>query len=80
MGEWRGAAIAQMHTGRSGGALDRLAIRPVYALTKGVSNHLLAGLTARCVEACAGQLPECLPDGLRQGYHLASAVYACRNP
>ncbi len=54
-------------------------IMPVYALTKGVSNHLLAGLTARCVEACAGQLPECLPDGLRQAYHLASAEYACRN-
>lgn len=36
-------------------------ILPVYPLTKGVSNNLLAGLTLRCVEACADETPESLP-------------------
>ncbi len=54
-------------------------ILPVYALTKGISNHLLAGLALRCVEECAGQLEECLPAGVRRTHGLAGVEYACRN-
>ena len=54
-------------------------ILPVYPLTRGISNNLLAGLTLRCVEGCAAQVEEPLPSGLRQAQGLATAEYACRN-
>ena len=54
-------------------------IMPVYPLTHGVSNNLLAGLTLRCVEACAGTVPEVLPAGVRRAHALAAAEYAYRN-
>ena len=54
-------------------------ILPVYPLTHGVSNNLLAGLTLRCVEECAGQMEESLPHGLRQAHQLAGAEFAVRN-
>ena len=54
-------------------------ILPIYPLTRGISNNLLAGLTLRCVEACAGQMEETLPAGLRREHALAAAEFACRN-
>ena len=54
-------------------------ILPVYSLTHGVSNNLLAGLTLRCVEECAGQVEESLPHDLRQAHQLAEAEFAVRN-
>ena len=54
-------------------------ILPVYRLTHGVSNNLLAGLTLRCVEDCAAQVEESLPQELRQAHQLAEAEFAVRN-
>lgn len=54
-------------------------ILPVYPLTHGISNNLLAGLAQRCVEECAGQVQEPLPHDLRQEHALATAEFACRN-
>ena len=54
-------------------------VLPVYALTHGISNNLLAGLARRCVDECAGQLEEVLPGPLRQEHALAAAEFACRN-
>ena len=54
-------------------------ILPVYSLTHGVSNNLLAGLTLRCAEECAGQVEESLPHDLRQAHQLAEAEFAVRN-
>ena len=54
-------------------------ILPVYALTHGISNNLLAGLARRCVDECAGQLEEVLPGPLRREHALAAAEAACRN-
>ena len=54
-------------------------ILPVYSLTHGVSNNLLAGLTLRCVEECAAQVEESLPHNLRQAHQLAEAEFAVRN-
>ena len=54
-------------------------ILPVYTLTHGISNNLLAGLARRCVDECAGQLEEVLPGPLRQEHALAAAEFACRN-
>ena len=48
-------------------------------LTRGISNNLLAGLTLRCVEECAGQMEEALPAGLRRKHALAAAEFAYRN-
>ena len=39
-------------------------IMPVYPLTAGISNNLLAGLTRRAVEECLDGLPEVLPLSL----------------
>ena len=54
-------------------------ILPIYPLTRGISNNLLAGLTLRCVEECAGQVEETLPAGLRREHALAAAEFAYRN-
>ena len=40
-------------------------IMPVYPLTAGVSNHLMAGLARRAVEVCAPEREEILPEPLR---------------
>ena len=54
-------------------------ILPVYSLTHGISNNLLAGLARRCVDECAGQLEEVLPGPLRREHALAAAEFACRS-
>ena len=54
-------------------------ILPVYPLTKGISNNLMAALARRCVEGCAGQVEETLPQALRQEHALAGVEFACRN-
>ena len=54
-------------------------IMPVYPLTAGVSNNLLAGLALPGVEACAALVPEELPDCVRLSHGLCTAEYACQN-
>ena len=54
-------------------------IMPVYPLTAGVSNNLLAGLTLPSVEDCAALVPEELPHDVRLSHGLCTAEYACRN-
>ena len=54
-------------------------ILPVYHLTHGISNNLLAGLALQCVEDCAGQVEEAMPHELRQAHVLATVEFACRN-
>ena len=54
-------------------------VLPVYALTHGISNNLLAWLARRCVDECAGQLEEVLPGPLRREHALAAAEFACRS-
>ena len=54
-------------------------IMPVYPLTAGISNNRLAGLTLRCVEECAGDMPEILPAPVRRDHALAAAEFSYRN-
>ena len=54
-------------------------IMPVYPLTAGVSNNLLAGLVQRTLDGCADQTEELLPAGLRRAHALASARFALQN-
>ena len=54
-------------------------ILPVYPLTAGVSNSLLAGLAQRAVEECACQVAETLPADLLEAHDLAPAEFSCRS-
>lgn len=64
---------------REGSARFTGRIMPVYPLTAGVSNNLLAGLTARCTQACAGQIEERLPEELRLAHSLAQSEFSYQN-
>lgn len=54
-------------------------ILPVYPLTAGISNNLLAGITRRAVEDCLEGLPEPLPARVRKEYQLCQTRYARKN-
>ena len=51
-------------------------IMPVYPLTAGISNNLLAGAVRRVLEDCAQQLEDPLPAALQQQYQLSRTGYA----
>ena len=53
-------------------------IMPVYPLTAGISNNLLAGLVQRCLD-CAALLPARLPAGLRRDHALAELEFSVTN-
>ncbi len=53
-------------------------IMPVYRLTAGISNHLLASLT-RLALPCAASLPETLPQSVRQEHQLAAVEFSVTN-
>jgi len=53
-------------------------IMPIYRLTAGISNHLLASLSRQAL-ACIQTVPETLPPAIRQEHHLAAAEFALRN-
>ena len=54
-------------------------IVPVYPLTAGITNHLLCTLTQQAVTACAQDMPETLPRGVRLDHELAQAEFSYRN-
>ena len=54
-------------------------IVPVYPLTAGITNHLLCTLTQQAVGACAQDMPETLPRGVRLDHELAQ-VLGCAIP
>ena len=53
-------------------------IMPIYRLTAGISNHLLASLTRQALD-CAHTLPETLPPSVRREHSLAELEYSLRN-
>ena len=63
---------------RAGRQTDTGRIMPVYPLTAGITNHLMASLT-RQVLPCAAGLPETLPQSVRQAHALAARTYAVEN-
>ena len=54
-------------------------IVPIYPLTAGITNHLLCSLTQQAVSACAKDIPETLPRGVRLDHQLAQAEFSVRN-
>ena len=53
-------------------------ILPVYPLTAGISNNLLASLVRQATEACADLVPEALPDDVLRRYQLSQSGFAYR--
>ena len=53
-------------------------IMPVYRLTAGISNHLLASLVRQALP-CAQGIPETLPQHIRQAHQLAAAEFSAKN-
>ena len=53
-------------------------IMPIYPLTAGVSNHLMASLVRQALP-CAAALPETLPQHIRQDHSLAALEFAVEN-
>jgi ATP-dependent DNA helicase RecG len=48
-------------------------ILPIYGLTAGITNNLLVKAVAQAMNACLAELPDILPEELRQKYHLCDA-------
>ena len=53
-------------------------IMPVYRLTAGISNHMLASLVRQALP-CAQGMPETLPQRIRQAHNLAAAEFSLKN-
>ena len=53
-------------------------IMPIYRLTAGISNHLLASLTRQALD-CAHTVPETLPPSVRREHSLAELEFSLRN-
>jgi len=51
-------------------------IMPVYGLTAGLSNKILSKCIHQALEACLPEIPELLPQSVRQPYDLMSAQQA----
>ena len=64
---------------REGAARFTGRIMPVYPLTAGISNNLLAGLTQRAVDECLDGLPEVLPARVRKAHQLCQTQFARKN-
>ncbi len=69
----RARAMANPVFEREGAGRYTGLIMPVYPLTAGISNNLLAGLTRRAVEGALDGLPEILPDAVRRDHDLCPA-------
>lgn len=54
-------------------------IVPVYRLTTGLTSGAIARTAALALEKCADELPDPLPDAIREEHHLAHARFAYEN-
>ena len=54
-------------------------IMPIYPLTAGVSQTMLAKAMRQGLDACRDLLPDALPDEVRQAHHLCYVGYAYEN-
>lgn len=61
----------------SPGVLTRR-IMPIYALTAGVTNHMLVKAVSQALEVCLDTLPEVLPLEIREQFHWMDARCAYR--
>lgn len=76
-GDYRGVQITNpvYEVPESPGVVTRR-IMPIYRLTAGISNKLLAKYIHQALTACLPQLPELLPAAVRQKWNLCGAAQA----
>lgn len=60
-----------------GGVTGRIV--PVYKLTTGLSQKLVMSAVRQALDACGAELPDILPEALREKYRLAETSYAYEN-
>ena len=65
------------HQGSMGGVTGRIV--PVYRLTTGLSQKLVMSAVRQALDVCLPELPEPLPESLREKYGLAQTGYAYEN-
>ncbi len=63
--------------GQPGGSMGR--IMPVYPLTAGLNQKVVAAAVRQALDACADELPDVLPQEVRVRYKLAQAGFAYEN-
>ena len=54
-------------------------IMPIYSLTAGLSQKTVYGAVKKCLEVCAGNIPEVLSQKVRAKWQLAASEYAYDN-
>ncbi len=54
-------------------------IYPIYRLTAGISQQLLHRTMRQGLDACGGELPDCLPAAVREKYKLAQVDFSYEN-
>lgn len=71
-----GIGMARMSAPQIAPATQEPALRPVYPQTKGLNSAAIARAVSQAVELFRETYPDCLPDRLRQKYHLCAIGYA----
>ncbi len=65
------------HQGAAGTVTGRIV--PLYKLTTGLSQKVIMSTVRQALDACLSELPEVLPEQLREKYQLAHVQYAYEN-
>lgn len=65
------------HENAAGAVTGRIV--PVYGLTTGLSQKLIMSTVRQALDVCGSELPEVLPEKLRERYQLAQTGYAYEN-
>ncbi len=65
------------HENSAGAVTGRIV--PVYGLTTGLSQKLIMSTVRQALDVCGSELPEVLPEKIRERYQLAQTGYAYEN-
>lgn len=74
-----GIGIARMNTPQIAPITQEPSLRPVYPQTKGLNSATIAKAIRQALTQVQDTYPDCLPDRLRQQYHLCAIGYALEN-
>lgn len=75
----QGIGIARMNSPQIAPITQEPALRPIYPQTKGLNSAAIARAVHQALEQLRETYPDCLPDRLRQQYHLCAIGYALEN-
>lgn len=74
-----GIGMAHMNSPQIAPITQEPALRPIYPQTKGLGSAAIAKVVGQALELFRETYPDCLPDRLRQKYHLCAIGYALEN-